>query len=122
MAAQRKQTVLVAINGAICPEDVPNLCETIGALLRCDGAGVVLVDVGGVRGDASAVDALARIALAAQRLGVRMMIRNATPELEALVRFVGVAEALGLEPLGQPEQGEQTLSVEEEGDLGDLPA
>ena len=69
--------------------------------------------------DIAAVDALARLALAAKRLGLELRIADAPVALLELVAFAGLADALGVEPGRQPEQGEQPLRVEEEGHLGD---
>jgi hypothetical protein len=68
---------------------------------------------GGLRDvDLRAVDLLARLRLAAD---VRVVAASA--ELWALIDFCGLLDALG-----QPEQREQRLRVEEERQLGDLPA
>ena len=68
------------------------------------------------------VDALARLGLAGRRIGRELRLRNASQELQELLAFVGLADVLRVEPLGQPEEREQRLGVEEEGHLGDLPA
>jgi hypothetical protein len=65
------------------------------------------------------VDALARLQLAARRLGLRLRLRDASPELQELVCFAGLAEALGLEAGGQPEEREQRVGVEKEREFGD---
>jgi len=52
----------------------------------------------GVRRDLAVVDALARLQLAAQRLGWSVRVRNADDELRALLEFVGLADVLPLEP------------------------
>jgi hypothetical protein len=68
---------------------------------------------GGLRDvDLRAVDLLARLRLAAD---VRVV--SASAELWALIDLCGLLDALG-----QPEQREQRLRVEEERQLGDLPA
>jgi hypothetical protein len=68
---------------------------------------------GGLRGvDLRAVDLLARLRLAAD---VRVVAASA--ELWALIDLCGLRETLG-----KPEQREQRLRVEEERQLGDLPA
>ena len=61
--------------------------------------------------DLRAVDLLARLRLAADARVV-----SASAELWSLIDLCGLAEVLG-----QPEQGEQRLRVEEERQLGDLP-
>jgi hypothetical protein len=52
----------------------------------------------GVRRDLVVVDRLARLQLGARRLGWSIRVRNADAELSALLRFVGLAEVLPLEP------------------------
>jgi hypothetical protein len=68
------------------------------------------------------VDALARLRLNARRLGLEVVIRSPSPELHELIGFLGLAGALGVEPLGQAEEREERLRVEEEAELGDPPA
>jgi hypothetical protein len=57
-------------------------------------ADVLLCEVGGLAADAVAVDALARLALVARRRGCNVRLRGASPELLALVDFIGVADVL----------------------------
>lgn len=83
-----------AIRGPIARDDLPGLCERVCALLRERGPGDALCDVEGVAPDAVAVDALARLQLAARRLGCRVHLRNASPELCELVAFMGLADVL----------------------------
>ncbi len=71
--------------------------------------------------DARTVDALARARLRLQRLGFELRISNAPDELRALLAFMGLVEALGVEPCGEAEQGEHRLGIEEEGELDDPP-
>jgi hypothetical protein len=84
------------------------------------GIDLVSVDVAG-RADLALVDTLARLALAARRVGASLELRMAGPGLMSLLELVGLAEALrwsrpavpsALEPVGQPEDGEQA-GVEE---------
>jgi aromatic ring hydroxylase len=72
--------------------------------------------------DLGTVDRLARLQLAARRCGVELRLRHVSKELEELIIFVGLAEALGLEPRGQAEEREEGVGVEEEGELNDPPA
>lgn len=55
----------------------------------------------------AAIDELARLQLAAQRLGCRIGVRQAPPQLMALLRLVGLVEVIG-----EAEGGEQ-VGVEE---------
>jgi hypothetical protein len=67
----------------------------------------------------STVDLLARLHLAARRHGVDLRVRSAAGELADLIRLAGLAEALGLEPRREPEEGEERGRVEEERELDD---
>jgi hypothetical protein len=80
---------------------------------------VLVLDVSTAAADASTVDALARLQLAARRAGVDLRLRHATRELRELLAFAGLEEALRVEARRQPEEREERLGVEEEGQLGD---
>ena len=69
--------------------------------------------------DLGSVDRLARLQLAARRNGLDLRLTRVPAELEELITFVGLAEALGLEPRGEAEEREQRVGVEEERELGD---
>jgi len=58
------------------------------------GAITVAIDVAGGRADAWAVDALARLQLAARRLGCQVRLRGTSPELRELVVFMGLRDVL----------------------------
>ena len=76
-------------------------------------------DVRRLKADAAAVDALARLQLAARRVGAELTLCHASAELRCLLVFCGLDEVLGLEPERQAEEREQGLRVEEEGELPD---
>jgi anti-anti-sigma regulatory factor len=65
------------------------------------------------------VEALARLQLAARRRGYELRLRGLSRELRALIELVGLTEVLGVEARRQPEEREQRLRLEEEGELGD---
>ncbi len=65
------------------------------------------------------VETLARLQLSLRRRGGELRLLDAPSELAELVRLAGLADALGLEPRRQPEEREEGLRVEEEGELGD---
>jgi ABC-type transporter Mla MlaB component len=97
MAASASRTIVFAIRGPIATGDVPGLCDRVCALLTGDGAGpvaVALCDVAGVEPTAGSVDALARLQLAAKRTGCQVRLRNASPDLRALVDFLGLRDVL----------------------------
>jgi anti-anti-sigma regulatory factor len=105
---------------------VPGLCESVCALLQASDAKLILCDVGAVVDpDVAAVEALARLQVATRRLGRRMHVRNASPDFEALLAFMGLGEVLPvradlrLEVGRQPEEREERLGVEEERELAD---
>ena len=81
---------------------------------------VITFDAGAITGaDEAVLDALARLQLAARRIGVSIELRNACPELRDLLNLVGLAgELLGVEVEGQPEEREQ-VGIDEEVDRGD---
>jgi hypothetical protein len=79
-------------------------------------------DVAHVRcADLATVDALARAALNAQRLGVRLHVVNATPALVELIAFAGLDAVLFGRRRRQAEQREEAFGVEERGEADDPP-
>jgi len=87
-------SVAFAIYGPIARADLPGLCDRVCALLGANWTGVALCDVSGVGVDAVTVDALARLQLAARRLGCRVRLRNASTELAELIAFMGLSDVL----------------------------
>jgi anti-anti-sigma regulatory factor len=80
----------------------------------------IVCDLRGLAGvDADTIDAIARLQLAARRLGLELRLRHASGELRELLALAGLAEVLGLEPGGQAEEREDGVGVEEEGELDD---
>jgi hypothetical protein len=72
-------------------------------VLRREGDAIVVLAVGGTelarwplagsaRPDLTVIDALARLALGARRIGGEVGLRGAGPELLALIDFVGLAD------------------------------
>jgi gamma-glutamyl:cysteine ligase YbdK (ATP-grasp superfamily) len=72
--------------------------------------------------DLQTVDALARLQLEARRVGLELRVVDAPRDFVELIEFAGLTEALRVEPCGQSEEREERLRVEEERQLGDLPA
>ncbi len=70
--------------------------------------------------DAGTIERLARLALAARRLGFAIRLHGASEELAELLEFAGLSEVLGVEPRGQTEEGEERVGVQEERQLDDL--
>ena len=94
MAARAQRAVTFGVRGPISAADLPGLCDRVCALLRAHGPGVVDCDVWGVRSDAVTVDALARLQLAARRLGCRVRLCHASDDLVELVAFMGLDDVL----------------------------
>ena len=94
MSASEPEPVAFAIWGPISLTDLPGLCERVCGLLNESRAEIALCDVTGVEPDAVTVDALARLQLAAGRLGCRVRLRNASDELQALVLLMGLRDVL----------------------------
>jgi ABC-type transporter Mla MlaB component len=89
------QPTVMRIAENVTPADVPRLCEELSAALRGTGVGEAVcdIDVGGLmHPDLAAINALARLQLTARRLGCRIRLRNAAPELRALLDLVGLGE------------------------------
>jgi hypothetical protein len=82
----------------------------------------IVCDVEGLAPDLAALDALARVQLAARRAGLELQLRHASPELRGLLAFTALDEVLPVEPGGEAEEREQGLGVEEEGEFHDPPA
>ena len=68
------------------------------------------------------IDLLARAQLEARRLGFTIVLRDVPPDVRELIGLAGLDEVLPVEPRRQPEEREEPLGVEEERQLGDLPA
>jgi hypothetical protein len=118
--------------------DVESMRDDVHELAGCEGN--PRCDVGGIaEPDADTIDALARLQLLALRVGVRFRFSSACEELRDLLALSGLADVLpcdapcdpphqradgrsGLEPLGQAEQREHALRVEEERNPRDPPA
>lgn len=87
-----RREIAFAVRGPIAPADLPGLCDRVCALLAASPGADVSCDVAGVPADAVAVDALARLRLAAVRAGCRVRLRHASADLRALVALMGLAE------------------------------
>jgi ABC-type transporter Mla MlaB component len=106
--------------------DIRELCNRVRALLEGSDADMVVCDVRAlVDPDVAAVDALARLQLAARRMGGRVQLLHAPSELQDLLALTGLRDVVPLlvglpaEARGQAEQGEHALGIEEERDPAD---
>jgi hypothetical protein len=87
--------------------------------MTAPGPTTIVCDVGAVAPDAVAIDTLARLQLAARRLGLEIRLRHASSELRELLAFAGLRDVLRVEAGGQAEEREERLGVEEERELDD---
>ncbi len=94
MTIPRQRIVTVTITPPLERSDLPGLLARTCALLARGPIESLHCEVAGVAPDAVAVDALARLALAARRRGCHMRLFGASDELAALVAFVGLADVL----------------------------
>jgi hypothetical protein len=69
--------------------------------------------------DAETIDRLAKLQVAARRIGVELVLRNASTPLCELISFAGLADVLRVEVRRETEQREERGRVEEERELDD---
>jgi ABC-type transporter Mla MlaB component len=98
------------LSGSIAPADIPRICAAAHRLMAATEDGTVVCDVEAlVSPDAAAVDALARLQLAARRLHREIRLERASEELAALIELSGLSDVIpngagsGLEPRSQAE-------------------
>ena len=115
------------ITGPLTPAQTAALCKRARTELERSDAEVLVCDVAAVtHPDAGTVEALARVALTARRLGRRVSLRDPSRELRELLDLFGLTDvlaagALRVEPVRQPEQREQPLGVQERVERRDPP-
>jgi ABC-type transporter Mla MlaB component len=91
-----RRTVALTIRAPLERSDLPGLIERTCLLLEANPCGVLMCDVEDVSADTVALNALARLALAAKRGGCEVHLLGAGEELVDLIRLVGLNEVLGL--------------------------
>ena len=84
--------------GPLGREDLPGLTKRVCLVLAVHAGSPLLCDVEDVAADAVAVEALARLQLAARRAGCRITMRSASPELVELIGLLGLQDVLPAEP------------------------
>ncbi|MER8044976.1 STAS domain-containing protein [Streptomyces sp. NPDC094032] len=86
------RTLELRLTGRPAPEEVRRLCALLDAAEPTD----VVCELGGLgrRADLGAVDAVARLRLAARRRGHRLTFRGAGPELRAVLDLAGLGDLL----------------------------
>ena len=116
-------TVLVLVAPPVLPDQISPLCGLLAAVLRETEAGLVICDAARLEDpDVATVDLLARLQLAAQRLGREVRIARPPDALLDLLALLGLSDMVPLyadltvERRRQTEQGEERRRVEEEGD------
>ena len=87
--------LLVQVRGPLRRSDLPELYARACAGLAGGGHGVLELEVSRVSADAVALDALARLALAARRHGCRVHLRGADPDLWRLIDLSGLRGVFG---------------------------
>jgi anti-anti-sigma regulatory factor len=117
---------VLSLEGTIGPADVPELCRRVRRLLEETEEAWIVCDVARLHApDAVAIDALARLQLAARRLGREIRLFGACEWLQDLLHITGLGEVLpacdelSLEARGQLEQREPSSGIEEERDAAD---
>ena len=89
-------TVAFVLAGPLSRADLPGVCDRVSAVVEGTGVRVVVCDVSRATADAVTVDALARLQLAAWRRGCRLELRGASPDLRALISFMGLEEVFAV--------------------------
>ena len=93
-ADPERSTGLLVIAGPIAEGDVQALCERLDVVIATSDAQVVVCDVGALPANARAIEALARLQLTARRRQRRIRLQRASPELQQLLQFVGLADVV----------------------------
>ena len=93
-AAERRRTSVVPEDARAEVVLLRDGAEVASWALRCQG-----------KPDLAVVDELARLQLAARRMGCSIWLRQACPDVLWLLRLAGLGD--GLQVLGEPEGGEE---------------
>jgi ABC-type transporter Mla MlaB component len=122
----RQPNTIVLVLDSLDPADVAPLIDHVVLGTQANAPTVILCDLAQLTdADMATVDALARLALRARRLGCSISLRDPSSELCELVAFAGLGDVLprapvsGVEVVGEPEQREEPRGVEEERDPAD---
>lgn len=89
-------TGLLVIAGPVAARDVPALCDRLRTVIAMSDAEVVVCDVAGLPANARSIEALARMQLTARRLQRRIRLQRASPELQQLLQFAGLADVVSV--------------------------
>ena len=96
MAAAPAGQVSFVVDGPIRRRDLPGLSARLCRLLARGDVAVTVCELRGVEANAVALDALARLQLAAGHRGSRLLVRGASADLRALVSLCGLRDVLPL--------------------------
>jgi hypothetical protein len=94
MAVPAQRSVSIEIRAPLRREDLPGLFERTCVLLASRPCEVLRCRVAGIAPDAVAVDALARLALAARRSACSVLLEGVSPQLRTLIGFAGLDDVL----------------------------
>ena len=87
--------LVLAVGGRVRPDDVQEVVATAAQMMRDDDGARVVLDLGLLQSRGlSAVDVVVQIQLAARRQGRCVGVRNAAPEMQRLLAFVGLGDLL----------------------------
>lgn len=100
MTASTQRSVSLTIRGPLERDDLAGLFARTCALLHSARPELLCCELEAVAPDAVAVDALARLALAARRGGCSICLRGACDELRELIAFMGLDDVLRGDPPG----------------------
>ena len=92
----RRRAARFAIRGRAGRDDVPRICERLRAALAERDSDEVVCDLRQLLGaDAGTIEVLARVALVARRLGRRVVLAGASPEVRELLALAGLTGVVG---------------------------
>lgn len=94
MAGARPRTLVLEVYGPLARSDLPGLYARTCKLLDEHEVDLIQCGVGGLAPDAVAVEALARLQLAARGRGAEVRLCEASPQLLEVVEFMGLSETL----------------------------
>jgi ABC-type transporter Mla MlaB component len=103
MTASPQCSVSLTIRGPLERDDLAGLFARTCALLHSAHPELLCCELEAVAPDAVAVDALARLALAARRGGCSVCLRGACDELHELIAFMGLDDVLRPDPPDPPD-------------------
>ncbi|HEY4427522.1 MAG TPA: STAS domain-containing protein [Solirubrobacteraceae bacterium] len=91
---RRAATATLTIRAPLAQAELPGLYARACRLLAAEDIDRLACETAGIAADAVAVDALARLALAARRHGCTVQLRGASAELMELLELAGLASVL----------------------------